>query len=65
MSDTIPRSQHVPFGIQLTSVITPNEIPFRGRYNLKKANWPEYTKMTEEMVKIYRQLQIITQTLSR
>ena len=35
----IPKTQHRPIGIKINSVFRPRIVPFRRRYNLKKAYW--------------------------
>ena len=42
--DAIPKTQHRPISIKLNSAIRPRNVPFRRRYNLKKANWQIYAK---------------------
>ena len=37
-----PRSQHRPIGVQVNAAITVQTVPFRRRFNLKKANWEQY-----------------------
>ena len=39
--EPIPRSQHRPIGVQVNAAITVQTVPFRRRFNLKKANWSE------------------------
>lgn len=41
--DALPKTQHRPIGVQAYSVIKTAGIPFRRRFNLKKANWSEYS----------------------
>ena len=38
--EPVTRSHHRPIGVQVNAAIT---IPFRRRFNLKKANWEQYT----------------------
>ena len=40
----IPRTQHRPIGIEIKPVISPATVPFRRRFNYKKANWKDYSE---------------------
>ena len=40
--EPIPRSQHRPIGVQVNADITVQTVPFRRRFNLKKANREQY-----------------------
>ena len=42
MMEPVPRSQHRPIGVQVNAAITVQTVPFRRRFNLKKANWEQY-----------------------
>ena len=42
--DAIPKTQHRPINIKLNAAIRPRNVPFRRRYNLKKAKWQSYAK---------------------
>ena len=42
--DAIPKTQHRPISIKLNAAIRPKNVPFRRRYNLKKAKWQSYAK---------------------
>lgn len=42
--DHIPKSQHRPIGINVYAAIKTVEIPFRRRFNFKKANWRQYSE---------------------
>ena len=42
--DAIPKTQHIPISINLNAAIRPRNVPFRRRYNLKKAKWQRYAK---------------------
>ena len=42
--DAIPKTQHRPISIKLNPAIRPRNVPFRRRYNLKKAKWQSYAK---------------------
>ena len=42
----IPKTQHRPISIaiKIKAAVSPQEVPFRGRYNLKKADWEGFAK---------------------
>ncbi len=42
--EAIPKTQHRPIAIKIKAAVTPQEVPFRRRYNLKKADWRGYAK---------------------
>ena len=42
--DVIPKTHHRLISIKLNSAIRPRNVPFRRRYNLKKAKWKSYEK---------------------
>ena len=44
----IPRTQHKPIGIKIKAAVTPQQVPFRRRYNFKKADWEGYAKSTDD-----------------
>ena len=46
--DVIPRTQHRPIGFKIKAAVTPQQIPFRRRYNFKKADWEGYAKSTDD-----------------
>ena len=46
----IPRSQHRPIGVQVNADITVQTVPFRRRFNLKKANWEQYAYQLDAAV---------------
>ena len=46
--DVIPRTQHRPIGIKIKAAVTPQQVPFRRRYNFKKADWESYAKSTDD-----------------
>uniref|UniRef100_A0A6P7FWY6 Uncharacterized protein LOC114331686 n=1 Tax=Diabrotica virgifera virgifera TaxID=50390 RepID=A0A6P7FWY6_DIAVI len=47
----IPKTQHRPVGISVYSAIKAPKIPFKRRFNFKKANWEKYTDELETQVK--------------
>ena len=48
--DPIPHSQHRPIGLKVNAVITPRAVPFRRRFNLKKAHWGHFAKYTDSYI---------------
>ena len=40
--DPIPHTQHRPIGLKVNAAITPRTVPFRRRFNLRKANWEQF-----------------------
>ena len=48
--EPIPRSQHRPIGVQVNAAITVQTVPFRRRFNLKKANWEQYAHQLDASV---------------
>ena len=38
----VPRSQHRPIGVQMNAATAVKTVPFRRRFNLKKAKWDQY-----------------------
>ncbi|XP_068082647.1 serine-protein kinase ATM [Anabrus simplex] len=46
----IPNTQHRPIMCQVFLTVHPQSVPFRRRYNFKKADWLKYTKRLDEMV---------------
>ena len=46
--DVIHRTQHRPIGIKIKAAVTPQQVPFRRRYNFKKADWEGYAKSTDD-----------------
>ena len=48
--DPIPHSQHRPIGLKVNAVITPRTVPFRRRFNLKKAHWGNLAKDTDSYI---------------
>ena len=49
--DLVPRSQHRPIGVQVNGGVTIQTVPFRRRFNLKKANWARYTHQLDTAVR--------------
>ena len=47
----VPQSQHRPIGIQLKAAITPDIVPFKRRFNYKKADWKGVAKELEQNVR--------------
>ena len=47
----VPQSQHRPIGIHVMGAITPNIVPFKRRFNYKKADWKGFTKELEQNVR--------------
>ena len=43
----IPNTQHRPIMCQVTAAIRPHNVPFRRRYNFKKANWPNFEELLD------------------
>ena len=49
--EPVPRSQHRPIGVQVDAAITVVQtVPFRRRFNLKKANWEQYAYQLDAAV---------------
>ena len=48
--EPIPRSQHRPIGVQVNAAIIVQTVPFRRRFNLKKANWEQYAYQLDAAV---------------
>ncbi|KAJ8408721.1 hypothetical protein AAFF_G00253560 [Aldrovandia affinis] len=44
----LPKSQHQPISVTIKPAITKSEVPFRRRFNLKKAKWAEYNEGMEK-----------------
>ena len=42
--EVIPKTQHRPIAIKIKAAVSPQEVPFRRRYNLKKADWEGIAK---------------------
>ena len=48
--DPIPHSQHRPIGLKVNAVTRPREVPFRRRFNLKKANWEKFAEGLDSFI---------------
>lgn len=46
----IPKSQYRPIMIKVTAAVKPLEVPFRRRYNFKKANWSEFKILMDKEI---------------
>ena len=42
--EVIPKTQHRPIAIKINAAVSPQEVPFRRRYNLKKEDWEGFAK---------------------
>ena len=49
--EPIPQSQHRPIGIKVEAVIKPTKVPFKRRFNYKKARWNDFTVDLDQRVK--------------
>lgn len=49
--DPIPSSQHRPIGILINAAVVPTIVPFKRRFNYKKADWKGFTNELEEKIK--------------
>ena len=47
MMDPIPSSQHRPIGIQVNAAVRPTSVPFKRRFNYRKADWKRFTSELE------------------
>ena len=45
--EVFPQSQHRPIEIMIKDAVSPQEVPFRGRYSLKKADWEGLAKSVD------------------
>ena len=43
----IPTTQHRPIAIKIKAAVSPQEVPFRRRYSLKKADWEGFAKSVD------------------
>lgn len=50
IGNPIPYTQYQPILCEITAVIKPNEIPFRRRYNIIKADWNNFSKNLDSMI---------------
>ncbi|KAJ4933183.1 hypothetical protein JOQ06_030018 [Pogonophryne albipinna] len=48
--DPIPSSQHRPIGILINAAVVPTIVPFKRRFNYKKADWKGFTNELEEKI---------------
>jgi hypothetical protein len=48
----IPKTQHRPIKCQINAVIIPRMVPFRRRFNFKKAKWAEVTKYMDTEIQM-------------
>lgn len=48
--EPIPRSQHRPVMLQIRAVIEPKIVPFRRRFNFKKASWEGFREELDGIV---------------
>ena len=48
--DPIPRTQHRPITITIRSPVTAMHCPFRRRFNLKKANWSNFSNEIDQSI---------------
>ena len=48
--EVIPKTQHRPIAIKIKATTPPQEVPFRRRYNLKKADWEGFDKSVDMSV---------------
>jgi hypothetical protein len=49
--DPIPASQHRPIGVQVSAVVKPTRVPFKRRFNYKKANWKDFSEELDNKVR--------------
>ncbi|KAI5732373.1 hypothetical protein M8J77_025795 [Diaphorina citri] len=47
---SIPITQHRPITCNITAVVTPQEVPFKRRFNFRKAKWKDFTKELDNEV---------------
>ena len=45
--DPIPHTQHRPISCQIQAAISPVVVPFRRRFNFRKANWRDFSEYVE------------------
>ena len=46
----IPRTQHRPIACVLSAAIRPETVPFKRRFNSKKANWDKFSKELDKEI---------------
>lgn len=46
----IPKTQHRPIGLEVSAAIKTQEIPFRRRFNFKKAEWSKFSESLDSAV---------------
>ena len=49
--DPIPASQHRPIGILINAVVRPTCVPFKRRFNYKKADWKGFSEELDQQIK--------------
>ena len=49
--EPIPHSQHRPIGITVNPVVKPTTVPFKRRFNYKKAKWTDFTAELDQKLK--------------
>lgn len=58
VEEPIPKSQHRAITCYITAAIRPNTVPFKRRFNFKKANWELFTRdLDQEISKIKPEIQ--------
>ena len=45
--EVIPKTQHRSIAIKIKAAVSPQEVPVRRRYNLKKADWEGFAKSVD------------------
>ena len=45
--EVIPKTQHRPIAIKIKAAVSPQEVPFRRRYNLKKGDWEGFAESVD------------------
>ncbi|KAJ4928334.1 hypothetical protein JOQ06_016126, partial [Pogonophryne albipinna] len=48
--DPIPSSQHRPIGILINAAVVPTIVPYKRRFNYRKADWKGFTNELEEKI---------------
>ena len=49
--EPIPKSQHRPIGITVDPIVKPTTVPFKRRFNYRKAKWEKFTVELDQKVK--------------